>query len=260
MKSARKEPLTASRRLLTPRGAKPGQRLQSPNFEDSERSTLPSAVSTARQLLHSPKVLQSLSQDQCPIKRELEDLTMLQSLLLQWHFANACAERTEGRFTRRVEEEVYDRGVQLVQLQEEVETEKSRLKAVLQQKLLDEALGMEVETLQSNEDDILKTAEYLIEVQAATKGAITRVPLAGDAEALYESLVTADHSLERVYGLVEGEQSGTEALVEPCHRLAEAVSEEREEIINSHFLLSTLRKLYEEEKEAIAATAQKESS
>lgn len=258
MKSSKKETVKASRRLFTPRGSKAGQRLQSPNFEDSERSTLPSAVSTARQLLHSPKALES--QVQRPIQRELEDLTALQSTLLQWHFANALAERTEGRFTRRVEEEVYDRGVQIVQLQEETEREKSRLKAALQRKLLDEALSLEVETLQPHEDDILKTAEYLIEAQTATKGAVTRVPLAGDEEALYEALVAADHSLGRVYALVGGEQEGTEALVQPCHRLAEAVSEEREEIINCHFLLSTLRKLYEEEKEAVAATAQRESS
>ena len=260
MKSSKRETAKASRRLFTPRGSKAGQRLQSPNFEDSERSTLPSAVSTARQLLHSPKALEALVQVQRPIQRELQDLTALQSVLLQWHFANALAERTEGRLTRRVEEEVYDRGVQIVQLQEETETEKSRLKAVLQRKLLDAALSVEVETLQPHEDDILKTAEYLIEAQTATKGAVTRVPLAGDEEALYEALVTAEHSLGRVYALVGGEQAGTEALVQPSQRLAEAVSEEREEIINCHFLLSTLRKLYEEEKEAVAGTAQKESS
>lgn len=260
MKSSRKEGPKAPRRLLTPKGLKAGQRLQSPNFTDSERSTLPSAVSSARQRMHSPKVLESLYQDLRPIHKELADLNLLQSTLLQWNYANALAERTDSRLSRRIEEEVYEHGLQLVQLLEEVQKEESRLKAALQGQLLDQALSMETEALEPNEEDVLKAAEYLIEVQTATKGAITRVPLAGDAEELQKSLSSAGHSLDRVTVLIEEEAPSTIELIQPSQRLAEAVAEEREEIINSHFLLNTLRKLYEEEKEAIAVCAQKETS
>ena len=262
MKPSKKHP---SKPLSSPRYFQSTHKAlcSSPSFEDSERSTLPSVIhsgfSTARQLLSSPRAKQFVSEELPPLKKELQSLDALQSILLQWQFVNAYAERTEAVFTQKIEEEIYDRGVQVADLQEDVLQGVSQLRDREQSNLLAHVLDMEVDALETADSEIMKSAEYLQQVQVASKAALNRVSLQGDSASLLDSLRTAEHSLERMFSFVADESPDTVALADPSKHLADVIEEEREEVINSYVLLTELRKLYEHEKDEIALAAQDES-
>ena len=231
------------------------------SFEDSERSTLPSAQPSARQVRHKG----GRSLPQSPVGRwslaeEVRRLDGLQSNLMQWTFANCLAEQAFRRSTQRLEEEVFDRSLQVCDLLQETLQLKNEAADRPKAKLLKQVLAVEADFLCPLEEDILQTSEYMQELETAALSSLHRLPLEMDEKVLGRALGVAHLSLARIHQHFDEILPDVPGLREAAGGLLELVQEERAEVLEALLHLSKLRSLYEEEKALLFEPADESSA
>jgi hypothetical protein len=195
-----------------------------------------------------------------PLKQEVRELENLSSLLLQWSYANCLAEQAYHQQSERANEEMYDRGKQILDLKSQIINLRAEVKAKEETKLLDSVLSLEYSSLKSIEEDLNTVSGYLEELETAAYNTMNRLPLGEDVvvdpSSLLESINQAAHTLNRITDLVNPDSQTIEGMLELLCDFGKTLEDEREEVAKSYILLDELSKLYNEEKSLVADSLQ----
>lgn len=220
------------------------------SLESADISTLPSTRS--KKFLPKPSMK--------PLKQEVRELENLSSLLLQWSYANCLAEQAYHQQSERANEEMYDRGKQILDLKSQIINLRAEVKAKEETKLLDSVLSLEYSSLKSIEEDLNTVSGYLEELETAAYNTMNRLPLGEDVvvdpSSLLESINQAAHTLNRITDLVNPDSQTIEGMLELLCDFGKTLEDEREEVAKSYILLDELSKLYNEEKSLVADSLQ----
>jgi hypothetical protein len=169
----------------------------------------------------------------------------MKSQLLQWTLLNGEAARAENRYRRRLEEETFDRGKQVLEMLPE------RLKFELdadqtqRTKLLYDVVDLESAHLSSLEEEILQASDYILDLQTASLRSLNRLSVdIGPEKVVFERLRTAKHSLDRIYTRLREFNPASEELLGLAEGLGETLEEERTEIVQAMLCFTQLRSLY----------------
>ena len=225
------------------------------SFESAESASLNSTRPPLKPAARTPR-----ASEVRPLKSELRDLELLQSQLLQWSFANALAEASSRLLTAKAEEDLFDRGQQLIELKKQANALGTDLSAKRQTRLLDEVLTLEYSSLKPVESSLVDMAEPLKELEKAVYYSLHRLRLgervAVEPLKLLEELRESQVSLGEIVAKVKPESEEVMQLTERMKCLADLVGSEREEVARGAAQLEDLRKLCGEERGALAAGAQ----
>lgn len=225
------------------------------SFESAESASLNSTRPPLKPAVRTPR-----ASEVRPLKSELRDLELLQSQLLQWSFANALAEANSRLLTARAEEDLFDRGQQIIELKKQANALGTDLSARRQTRLLDEVLTLEYSSLKPVESSLVDMAEPLKELEKAVYYSLHRLRLgervAVEPLKLLEELRESQVSLGEIVAKVKPESEEVMQLTERMKCLADLVGSEREEVARGAAQLEDLRKLCGEERGALAAGAQ----
>lgn len=195
-----------------------------------------------------------------PMKAELRDLELLQSSLLQWSFANALHTTSCQVLSSKVEEEVFDRGQQLIELQKQVHALDSDLSARRQTRLLDEVLTSEYSSLKPIDTLLESLSEPITTLEKASYYSLHRLKLGRNVIVepmeMLRTLRNAYQHLESIADLVRPESEEVMQLTARLKNLTELVGVEREEVKKAAQLLEEMKDLSGEEKGALAFDAQ----
>ena len=207
----------------------------------SDRSTLPSSRVSARPS-KLPVKFEAIDWDR---SGELREIELMKSQLLQWTLLNGEAARAENRYRRRLEEETFDRGKQVLEMLPE------RLKLDLdadqaqRTKLLYDVVDLESTHLSSLEEEILQASDYILDLQTASLRSLNRLSVdIGPEKFVFDRLRTAKHCLERIYTRLREFNPASEELLGLAEGLGETLEEERTEIVQAMLCFAHLRSLY----------------
>lgn len=225
------------------------------SFESAESASLNSTRPPLKPATRTPR-----ASEVRPLKSELRDMELLQSQLLQWSFANALAESSSRVLTAKAEDDLFDRGQQLIELKKQANALGADLLARRQTRLLDEVLTLEYSSLKPVESHLVDLADPLKELEKAVYYSLHRLKLgekvAVEPLELLEGLRRSKTSLQEIVAKVKPESEEVMQLTERMKCLAELVGVEREEVARGAELLEELRKLCGEERGELAAGAQ----
>jgi hypothetical protein len=162
--------------------------------------------------------------------------------------------------TAKAEEDLFDRGQQLIELKKQANALGTDLSARRQTRLLDEVLTLEYSSLKPVESSLVDMAEPLKELEKAVYYSLHRLRLgervAVEPLKLLEELRESQVSLGEIVAKVKPESEEVMQLTERMKCLADLVGSEREEVARGAAQLEDLRKLCGEERGALAAGAQ----
>ena len=212
--------------------------------EDDPLSTAPSGPPTTRILPRS--LPSSPRRDRWCLFREVSLLERLRSALLQWTFANGLQDAANRQLTRKVEDELYDRGRQVSELLPEVMTERNSSQQRHRAKSLVRVLDMESSLLTSVRDELEELAEALETVETAACFSLRRMQLHADPRALLGALKKAQHQIQRIEAQVRRVMPHP-SVVQPLKALATVIASEQREVLDAFMHLSQLRALYADE-------------
>lgn len=246
---------TSQKPTLRPPPAKDPPAALNHSFESAESAPLNSTRPPLKPAIRTPR-----PSEVRPLKSELRDLELLQSQVLQWHFANALAESSSRVLAAKAEEDLFDRGQQLIELKKQANALGTDLLARRQTRLLDEVLTLEYSSLKPVESSLLDMAEPLKELEKAVYYSLHRLRLgekvAVEPLQLMDGLRSSKVSLAEIVTKVKPESEEVMQLTERMKCLAKLVGAEREEVARGVGQLEELRKLCGEERGELAAGAQ----
>lgn len=214
----------------------------------SDRSTVPSSRVSAR------PCRQAVSH--WDRSTELREVELLKSNLLQWTLLNGEAERVEGVYRRKLEEETFDRGKQVLEMLSA--TLKLQLDADQHQRaeLLRDLVDQEAAQLVPLEEAILHTSDYLLDLQTAALHSLNRLPLeVGPEKVVFQRLRTAKHCLDRIYTRLKEFNPASEKLLGLAQGLGEVLEAERAEVVQALLYFTQLRSLYALQRKWLLARA-----
>lgn len=213
-------------------------------FRSLHSSPLPSDRSTVPSSRVSSRPCKQAATHWCR-SAELREIELLKSNLLQWTLLNGEAERAEGRYRRKLEEETFDRGKQVLELLPA--SLKSQLDADQQQRAehLQDRVDLEAALLVPLEEAILHTSDYLLDLQTAALHSLNRLPLeVGSEKMVFQRLRTAKHCLDRIYTRLREFNPASEELLGLAQGLGEVLEAERAEVVQALLYFTQLSPLY----------------
>mmetsp|Transcript_34002 Transcript_34002/g.59261 ORF Transcript_34002/g.59261 Transcript_34002/m.59261 type:complete len:340 (+) Transcript_34002:2122-3141(+) len=194
------------------------------------------------------------------LKQELKELEGMQSLLIEWVYANALVNQTIAQQKENAEQEIYDRGLQLMDLKQKLMDVEYNCKATEQTKLLDTVLHLEYATLQKSEDDLLTSSSYLGDVERTLSQASNRLALGEgviiDPSLLQEGIGAAAGVLDQIKEMLSEDSAELEMLATDITDLSTIMRDECSEIHNFQSLLEKVLKLSSLERSSIVEKAQ----